>query len=64
MDSKKRQSVSVMIGGVHSPFPQEMIRGIISKAQEEDINSFFFLRIHTKPFFRSVLGDFSNNIYD
>lgn len=64
MDSKKRQSVSVMIGGVHSSFPQEMIRGIIAKAQEEDLNSFFFLRIHTKPFFRSVLGDFSNNIYD
>ena len=64
MDRKKRQSVSVMIGGVHSYFPQEMIRGIIAKAQQEDINTYFFLRIHTKPFFRSVLGDFSNNIYD
>lgn len=64
MDNKKRQSVSVMIGGVHSYFPREMIRGIIARAQQEDINSYFFLRIHTKPFFKSVLGDFSNNIYD
>ena len=64
MDSKKRQSISVKIGGVHSYFPQEMIRGIITRAQQEDINSYFFLRIHTKPFFQSVLGDFSNNIYD
>lgn len=64
MDNRKRQSVSVMIGGVHSYFPREMIRGMIARAQEEELNSFFFLRIHTKPFFRSVLGDFSNNIYD
>ena len=41
-----------------------MIRGIITRAQQEDINSYFFLRIHTKPFFQSLLGDFSNNIYD
>lgn len=64
MDGKKRQSVSVMIGGVHSYFPRETIRGIIAKAQQEDVNTFFFLRIHTKPFFQSVLGDYSNNIYD
>ena len=64
MDNKKRLSVGVMIGGVHSYFPQQMIRGIITKAQQEDINGFYFLRIHTKPFFQSVLGDYSNNIYD
>lgn len=64
MDRKKRLSVSVMIGGVHSFFPREMIKGIEKRAREEDMNTFFFLRIHTKPFFRSVLGDFSNNIYD
>lgn len=64
MDRKKRLSVSVMIGGVHSFFPREMIKGIEKRAKDEDMNAFFFLRIHTKPFFRSVLGDFSNNIYD
>ena len=25
MDSKKRQSISVMIGGVHSYFPQQIL---------------------------------------
>lgn len=64
MDGKKKRSIGVMIGGVHSYFPREMIRGIAEKAREEDLNSYFFLRIHTKPFFQSVLGDYSNNIYD
>lgn len=64
MDSKKRPSISVMIGGVHSYFTQEMIRGIVTRAQQEDINAFYFLRIHSSPFFRSVLGDFGSNSYD
>ncbi len=64
MDNKKRFSVGIMIGGVHSFFPREMIRGMISRAKEEDINAFFFLRMHTKPFFQSILGDFSSNVYD
>lgn len=64
MDNQKRHSVGVMIGGVHSFFPREMIRGIIARAKEEDINAFFFLRMHTKPFFQSILGDFSSNVYD
>lgn len=64
MDKKKRQSVSVMIGGVHSYFTRQMIKGIEKAAREEDMNTYFFLRIHTKPFFRSVLGDFINNMYD
>ena len=64
MESRKRRSIGVMIGGVHSYFPREMIKGIIAKAQQEDVNSYFFLRIHTKPFFQSVMGDFVENIYD
>lgn len=64
MEKKKRSSISVMIGGVHSFFPREMIRGMVKQATEEDINSYFFLRIHTKPFFRRMLGDISNNQYD
>lgn len=64
MEGKKKRSIGVMIGGVHSYFPREMIRGIAEKAREEDLSSYFFLRIHTKPFFQSVLGDYSNNIYD
>lgn len=64
MDNQKRHSVGVMIGGVHSFFPREMIRGMIAQAKQEDINAFFFLRIHTKPFFESVLGDSGNNVYD
>lgn len=64
MDIKDRHSVGIMIGGVHSYFPREMIRGMIARAKEEDISTYFFLRIHTKPFFQSILGDFSSNIYD
>lgn len=64
MEKSKRHSVGVMIGGVHSFFPREMIRGIIAKAKEEDLSAFFFLRIHTKSFFESILGDFSSNMYD
>lgn len=64
MDNQKRHSVGVMIGGVHSYFTREMIRGMVAQAREEELSAFFFLRIHTKPFFQSVLGDFSSNIYD
>lgn len=64
MENEKRKSISVMIGGVHSFFPREMIKGIAQRAAEENLNAYFFLRVHTKPFFRSVLGDFSNNVYD
>lgn len=64
MQEKKRHSVSVMIGGGHSYFTRQMIRGIAEKAQEEKVNSYFFLRIHSKPFFRGMLGDISNNQYD
>ena len=35
MESRKRRSIGVMIGGVHSYFPREMIKGIIAKAQQE-----------------------------
>lgn len=64
MDNQKRHSVGVMIGGVHSYFTREMIRGMVAQAREEELSVFFFLRIHTKPFFQSILGDFSSNIYD
>lgn len=64
MDNQKRHSVGVMIGGVHSYFTREMIRGMVAQAREEELSAFFFLRIHTKPFFQSILGDFSSNIYD
>lgn len=64
MNEKKRLSISVMIGGALSYFTREMIRGIAEQAKQENMNTYFFLRTHTKPFFRSVLGDFGNNIYD
>ncbi len=64
MDIQKRHSVGIMIGGVHSYFTREMIRGMVAQAKEEELSAFFFLRIHTKPFFQSILGNFSNNIYD
>lgn len=64
MDSKKRHAVGIMVGGVHSFFPREMIRGMADRAREEDMSTFFFLRMHSTPFFQSVLGDFTNNVYD
>lgn len=64
MENSKRKSIGVMIGGVHSFFTREMIRGVADRVCDAEMNSFFLLRVHTKPFFRSVLGNFSNNIYD
>lgn len=64
MNPKKRPAIGVMIGGAHSYFPREMIRGVSEQAQKEDVNVFFFLRIHTKQFFSGILRDLSSNAYD
>ena len=64
MTEKKRYSIGVMIGGVHTYFPKELIRGIISAAQELDVNVYFFLGTQTKGFFRDIIGEYKKNTYD
>lgn len=64
MDNKKRYTIAVLIGGVHTYFPQRIIAGIRDAAQELDVNICFFLGTHTKVFFQNMLGDDIGNVYD
>ena len=64
MENNKRYTVGVLIGGVHTYFPKEIINGIIIAAKELDINVCFFLGTQTKGFFQDVLGTYQENTYD
>ncbi len=64
MNDKKRYTIAVLIGGVHTYFPQRIIAGIRDAAQEFDVNICFFLGTHTKVFFQNMLGDDIGNVYD
>ena len=56
MEEKKRYNLGVLIGGVHTYFPKEHIKGISEAAAELDVNVCFFLGTRTKDFFEDVLG--------
>lgn len=64
MDNKVRTSLGVLIGGVHTYFPKEIIRGISKEAEEQNINIYFFLGMQAKVFLKQVLGEHSNAFYD
>lgn len=64
MKEKKRYTIGVLIGGVHTYFPQRIIAGIRDAAQELDINIYFFLGTHTKVFFQNMLEEDVGNVYD
>ena len=64
MEEKKRYNLGVLIGGVHTYFPKEHIKGISEAASELDVNVCFFLGTRTKDFFEDVLGSKQKNSYD
>lgn len=64
MENRVHTSLGVLIGGVHTYFPKEIIRGISKEAEKEHINIFFFLGMQTKVFLKQVLGEHSNAFYD
>ena len=64
MSSKKRYSLAVLIGGVHTFFPQRVMAGILETAKNLDVNICFFLGTQTKFFFQNMLGDDIGNVYD
>lgn len=52
MEEKKRYNLGVLIGGVHTYFPKEHIKGISEAASELDVNVCFFLGTRTKDFLK------------
>ena len=64
MEEKKRYNIGILIGGVHTYFPKEHIKGISEAARELDVNVCFFLGTRTKDFFEDVLGGNQKNSYD
>ena len=42
MEKKKRYNLGILIGGVHTYFPKEHIKGIAEAAKELDANVCFF----------------------
>lgn len=64
MNGKKRYNIGVLIGGVHTYFPKEIINGIMIAAKELDVNVFFFLGTQTQGFFQDVLGSYQKSTHD
>ena len=64
MEKKKRYNLGILIGGVHTYFPKEHIKGITEAAKELDANVCFFLGTRTKDFFEDILGGDQKNSYD
>lgn len=52
MEDKKRYNFGVLIGGVHTCFPKEHIKGIAEAAKELDVNICFFLGTHANEFLK------------
>ena len=65
MEEKKRYNLGVLIGGVHTYFPKEHIKGISEAASELDVNVCFFpWEPGRRTFFEDVLGSKQKNSYD
>lgn len=64
MKKHKKYNIGVLIGGVHTYFPKEHIRGIADAAKEFDANVCFFLGTQTKDFFEDMLGGSHKDSYD
>ena len=64
MKNDKKYNIGVLIGGVHTYFPKEHIRGISDAAKEFDANVYFFLGTQTKDFFEDMLGGTHKDSYD
>lgn len=64
MSQKKRYTLGVLIGGVHTSFPKKHISGIIAAAKELNVNTCFFLGTRTKDFFGDILDNNQQSDYD
>ncbi len=62
--NKKRYNIGVLIGGTHTYFPKEIMKGILLASKELDVNVFFFLGTQTQGFFQDVLGSYQKNTFD
>lgn len=56
MENSTQKSLGVLIGGVHTYFPKEIIRGISKEAEKESVNIFYFLGMQTKVFLKTGAG--------
>ena len=52
MEEKKRYNLGILIGGVHTYFPKEHIKGISEAASELDVNVCFFLGTGRRTFLK------------
>ena len=64
MNDGVRKSLGVLIGGVHTYFPKEIIRGIAKESEKQDMNIYFFLGMQAKVFLKQVLGEHADATYD
>ena len=64
MSRNKRYNIGILIGGVHTYFPKEHMKGIADAAKELDVNICFFLGTQTKDFFEDMLGGTHKNSFD
>ena len=64
MNRKTTYNIGVLIGGSHTYFPKEHIRGITDAAKELNINICFFLGTQTKDFFEDILGETHKDSFD
>ena len=64
MKKSDRHNIGILIGGVHTYFPKEHIRGITEAARELNVNVCFFLGTQTKDFFEDLLGGTHKDSFD
>lgn len=59
-----RKTISVLIGGVNTFFPKELMKGIEMQSKKQDVNVLFFLGSQTEDFYEAVLNIKCNQSYD
>lgn len=64
MKKSDRYNIGILIGGVHTYFPKEHIRGISEAARELNVNVCFYLGTQTKDFFEDLLGGTHKDSFD
>jgi diguanylate cyclase (GGDEF)-like protein len=64
MNEKKRYNIAVLMGGIQTYLPQQLLIGIHDAAVEMDVNISYFLAINTKMIFRNMIGKDIGNVYD
>jgi diguanylate cyclase (GGDEF)-like protein len=64
MSEKKRYNIAVLMGGIHTYLPQQLLIGIHDAAKEMNVNVSYFLAINTKMIFQNMIGKDIGNVYD